>query len=483
MTPPKPPSPLEERQQAEELGRTLVAALKSAALYSPDHPGTRRQVERTFEGLRQVAGDRMRILIWFVQGNLIVGKHTIIDDKNLYARIADRLAERGIGGMVFLKGFTLDDLQKLAGVTAMGPLALQGVGGPAKALEMAGVTRVRIIPPKQAIGLSEDGLGEDPQAVYVDTIREVSAAVRTARHEVTVNAEGLQPIVERLLNVEIYDPYPLLLLTLTKRYDDYLVYHMVNTAIVALALGVIQGVPETELRDAAIGYLLFDLGMARLPRELLEKPRALSPADRQVLTRHPEVAVALLQRSPAVGASAVKVIEEHHLGLGTTGYPERLYGATPDRLSSNLRAADMYDALTSVRPYRNAWLPARAVSYLHGLGGTELPRETVTALAQVLGEPPVGSTVRLDTGELALISRPPGDDGTGARVILLARPSTDPYRQRVEVRLEDAPTPRTLVAVGDPINQAIGVERYIWWREGEGELGQAGLGGPGGHDG
>jgi len=177
------------------------------------------------------------------------------------------------------------------------------------------------------------------------------------------------------------------------------------------------------------------------------------------------------------------VIEEHHLGLGLTGYPERLHGAAPDRLSSTLRAADMYDAMTSVRPFRDAWIPARAHAYLSQLAGTELPRETVTALGQLLGDPPIGSTVRLDTGEFGLITRPPGDDGTGARVILLARPSGEPYRQRVEVRLEDHPTPRALVAVGDPINQAIGVANYIWWREGEGELKRTGLGRPGRFDG
>lgn len=471
-------TPLEERDQAEELGRALIAAFKSAALYAPDHPGTRKQVERTYDGLRRVARDRERALVRFVQGNLIVGRYPIMDDKSFYATLADRLAERGIGGMVFMKGFTLDDVLKLAGVTAMGPVALQGVGGPSKALEMAGVTRIRIISPKQAIGMTEDGLGEDPQAVYVDTVREVSAAVRTARHDVTLNIEGLGPIVERLLNVEVYDPYPLLLLTATKRYDDYLAYHMVNTAVLALALGGLQAVAESELREVAFGYLLFDIGMARLPREMLEKPRALGPAERQVMVRHPEVALALLQRSPGIPARALKVIEEHHLGLGLTGYPERLHGAAPDRLSSNLRAADMYDALTSVRPFRNARLPSQALASLDRLGGTELPRETVTALGQLLGDPPIGSTVRLDSGELALISRPSGDDGTGARVILLARPSGEPYRQRLEVRLEDPPIQRTIVAVANPISQAIGVDSFIWWREGEAELGRPGLGGP-----
>jgi len=197
----------------------------------------------------------------------------------------------------------------------------------------------------------------------------------------------------------------LLLLTHVKNWLGYRYNHAVNVCILTLGQAQRLGIPRAELRDLGIAALLYDIGFASFPEQLMEKEE-LSTTEREQIHRHSAIAVPLLLNTTFIDSAILKAVcvaFTHHLGAVQGGYPDYAWGL--QSLSSQLVSiADRYDALTTPRPYRSKAIPPPlALFELARSSSKELHPNLVRHFLDWMGSYPPCTFVRLNTGEIGYV--------------------------------------------------------------------------------
>jgi HD-GYP domain-containing protein (c-di-GMP phosphodiesterase class II) len=162
------------------------------------------------------------------------------------------------------------------------------------------------------------------------------------------------------------------------------------------------GHDEQMCREAGAAGLLHDIGKALMPLDILNKPGKLTDLEFDVIRNHPASGHALLLEGKGATAATLDVVLHHHERMDGTGYPERLMGDRISLLSRMGAVCDVYDAITSNRPYKAGWDPAESVARMASWKGHFDPA-VFAAFVQGLGIYPVGSLVRLESQRLAVV--------------------------------------------------------------------------------
>jgi putative nucleotidyltransferase with HDIG domain len=255
-----------------------------------------------------------------------------------------------------------------------------------------------------------------PQAVPVQeelpTARQVYQAakhiVQQAMHDTrlgrALNMEAVNRVVSNMTESVLRNPDALTSLTRLKQFDEYTFYHSVNTSILAMSLGRHLKFDRTTLHQVGVGTLLHDIGKTRIPPEILNKPGRFEPHEMEIMKQHVLRGVEVLSTTTGLGDTYLRPALEHHERVDGSGYP---YGRVRPELSQiGLIAAvvDIYDAITSDRCYHKGKVAHEALQFLYRLSlEGHLDGTLVQQFIQVVGVHPVGSIVRLDTGEIAIV--------------------------------------------------------------------------------
>ena len=165
------------------------------------------------------------------------------------------------------------------------------------------------------------------------------------------------------------------------RYDAT---HAINVTFLAMAIADELQFDNESIRRVGLAALLHDIGMTRVPGDLVAKAGQISPEERELVKMHPtEGARILMGASPTLDLAAV-VAYEHHLRTDGGGYPRLLYPRTPHYVSRLVQVCDVYDALSSARPYRAAWPVEIIISYLSERAGFEFHPALAAALTALV---------------------------------------------------------------------------------------------------
>jgi HD-GYP domain-containing protein (c-di-GMP phosphodiesterase class II) len=171
-----------------------------------------------------------------------------------------------------------------------------------------------------------------------------------------------------------------------KEFDQYTTTHSSNVAVLAMALGERLELGSGLVRSLGTAGLMHDLGKVRIPHDILVKPGAFSDSEREVMRRHPvDGARLLLERQKGMELAAV-VAYEHHIMLNGDGYPHLHFGRECHYASKLVHVCDVYDALCTNRPYREAWTSEIALSYLEEKATVEFDPEIVTTFCGMMRE-------------------------------------------------------------------------------------------------
>jgi HD-GYP domain-containing protein (c-di-GMP phosphodiesterase class II) len=161
--------------------------------------------------------------------------------------------------------------------------------------------------------------------------------------------------------------------------------HTNRVADMTVTLAGRMGVPESELKNIRRGALLHDIGKMGLPDQILQKPDVLSDGEREAMQTHPEKAYHLLSQIDYL-APAMDIPYCHHEKWDGTGYPRRLKGEEIPLAARIFAVVDVYDALTSDRPYRKAWDRKAALIYIQEQSGRHFYPQAVEAFVEIQGE-------------------------------------------------------------------------------------------------
>lgn len=230
----------------------------------------------------------------------------------------------------------------------------------------------------------------------------VMSMFREARLGKAIDAEGCLPLVEEISSSVLRNPGALVSLARLKSQDEYTYMHSVAVCALMVALARAAGLDADACRAAGQAGLLHDLGKALMPLEVLNKPGKLTDAEFDVMRSHPERGHALLVEGRGAGAEVLDVCLHHHERVDGSGYPHRLAGEALSTVAKMGAICDVYDAITSNRPYKDGWDPADSIARMASWQGHFDPA-LFKLFVKSLGIYPVGSLVRLQSGRLAVV--------------------------------------------------------------------------------
>lgn len=349
----------------------LTQALSASVLYGENHPVYRRAADAAFRQLQDLQkAEGTRLDFSFLDGE-VVFRERVVHELGAWEWIP-RLAEAGIqrievGGEAGPDEFE-EFLDLLIGRLAGRPFdssSIRHEGNGNLRFGHVSVHQMHSAAPAAGSVLAtlDYGLHEECQAIHW-VHEEVSRSGRLPLLE----AEVLVHSLSMAMHAEQATVLPLLQL---KDFDQYTTTHSMNVAVLAMALAEALELGSAQVRAVGVAGLLHDLGKVRVPREVLLKPGKLTDAERAEIQRHPaEGARILLAGDQPLDLAAV-VAYEHHLMLDGSGYPCRHSQRDTHYGSRLVHLCDVYDALRTRRPYRDAWESETALEYIQQRAGLE----------------------------------------------------------------------------------------------------------------
>lgn len=191
----------------------------------------------------------------------------------------------------------------------------------------------------------------------------------------------------------------------TRTYEDYMYGNAVNVAILSVLTGLILDYSPTKLRDLALGALVHDIGLLLIPPEIVNKPAKLTPEEMTTLRKHTEIGFEILRKIRDIPIPASHIAYQHHENFDGTGYPRSLKGEEIHEYARIVSIANMYDALISDRTFRKGFLPHEAYELLMTLSHKYLDSKILDIFLANVATYPIGSIVRINTGEFGMVTK------------------------------------------------------------------------------
>lgn len=224
-----------------------------------------------------------------------------------------------------------------------------------------------------------------------------------ARMGRAIQVEQARALVEEISNSVLRQPHALISLARLKNADEYTYMHSVAVCALMIALARQLNIDEEMVREAGFAGLLHDLGKVGIPMKVLNKPGKLTDAEFSVVKSHPEVGARILMENYDVSPMVLDVCLHHHEKVDGTGYPHGLNGDTISLYAKMGAVCDVYDAITSNRPYKKGWAPADSIRKMAEWSKGHFDEAVFQAFVKTVGIYPTGSLVRLESGRLAVV--------------------------------------------------------------------------------
>ncbi len=233
--------------------------------------------------------------------------------------------------------------------------------------------------------------------------RAVISMFEEARMGKAVDTGGAKKLVEEITDSVARNPGALISLARLKTADDYTYMHSVAVCAMMVALSKQLKLDEQKTRLAGLAGLMHDLGKAMIPMEILNKPGKLSQAEFEIVKQHPREGHRLLLTGVDVDPVVLDVCLHHHEKTDGSGYPEKLGDAQISLFAKMGAVCDVYDAITSNRPYKPGWDPAESLRRMAEWAKGHFDIQVFQAFVKSLGIYPIGSLVQLSSGRLGVV--------------------------------------------------------------------------------
>jgi putative nucleotidyltransferase with HDIG domain len=231
----------------------------------------------------------------------------------------------------------------------------------------------------------------------------VTSMFQEARMGKALVAEEALPIVEEISASVLRNPGALIGLARLKSRDDYTYMHSVAVCALMVSLARQLELGDDQVRQAGMAGLLHDIGKMMIPLEILNKPGKLTNAEFELVKNHPVEGHKMLLGGNGVSDIALDVCLHHHEKMDGSGYPDKLKGQQISLYAKMGAVCDVYDAITSNRPYKNGWEPAESIRKMAEWSTGHFDPEVFQAFVKSIGIYPVGSLVRLESSRLGVI--------------------------------------------------------------------------------
>ena len=261
----------------------------------------------------------------------------------------------------------------------------------------------------------------------------VTSMFNDARMGQAINTLESEALVDEISSSVLRHPHALISLSRLKSSDEYTYMHSVAVCALMMALARQLQLPEGWVREAGIAGLMHDIGKMTIGSDILNKPGRLTDPEFAAMRLHPQGGVKILQQSGVLNAAAYDVCLHHHEKFDGTGYPFGLQGEQISIFSRMAAICDVYDAITSERPYKKAWGPAHSIREMASWAG-HFDEKIFQAFVRAVGIYPVGALVRLQSQRIGVVVEQDDKSLLRPRVMLLISART---RMQLERKVLD----------------------------------------------
>lgn len=239
--------------------------------------------------------------------------------------------------------------------------------------------------------------------IHLEAAQVVTDLFHDARSGRPMQVERAEPMIEGLTSSLLRNPGVMLSLCRLKERDAYTFQHSVSVAALMILFSAGLELPRELYLSTGMAGLLHDTGKMTIPDEILNKPAKLTDAEYEVMKRHVLAGNAILEATPGIGETALRVATQHHERVAGTGYPGSLTGRAISQEGRMAAIADVYDAITSDRVYHRGLPPSQALAKMFEWSREHFDRRLMQRFIRTLGVFPAGSLVRLDSQCLAVV--------------------------------------------------------------------------------
>ncbi len=399
-------------KSAKNIINLVESAIRSLRLYDTEHPHAQEAFERAWYAASAHLNSYDRVVYDFEDGQIFHDGALMVDESVACTEIISAL-ERGLGNrLIFKQGLTRELLTAFLPLLAEDNTTEPPEDGETVSLsnqirnlglEHVDVKRMsRRMMKKTAPKKSVSGR-EALYLRYERAIADLSTLFDDIRSGRSLNPAKIRAVAVWAAGATGSDRDCALSLTALRNRDEYLCHHSLNVALFSSALGRAAGLQENDIETLAFAALLHDAGKATLPAEILKKPGTLNSDEWTLMADHPAEGARLISERLDGDLAAFVIAFEHHLGADLSGYPHVSDGWRPHLFSRIVQVGDVYDGMTADRSYRRPKLRSEAVILMLGDLAHLFEPTLVRLFFQILGVYPIGSVVRLSTGDMALV--------------------------------------------------------------------------------
>jgi putative nucleotidyltransferase with HDIG domain len=379
-------------------------AISTMALYNEGHPSRERAVDRSYQLLLDLKRANPHPRFSFL------GEETIFGDIALRElgewEWGIRLSRAGVQRIEFDANVTREQYEEfleqmmaritLSFIDSAQAQTSRDIGIKIGALGIRGDT----------VELQQSLQTEVPIATISFTLVEEAASVQSMHRDVL--ERGKLPLAEaeavvRSLSMAMHGDQEMILPLLQLReFDEYTTTHSLNVSVLTMALAEHLELSSDDVRTFGVAGLLHDLGKVNIPTDILNKPGKLTDQERLIIQNHPTDGARLIIESGRRLDLAAAVAHEHHIMINGQGYPKTHYPRDCHKASKLIHVCDVYDALRTRRPYREAWESERVLTYIEERAGTEFEPSAATAFVAMMRKADRGIQLQaMPSGEVA----------------------------------------------------------------------------------
>jgi len=411
-----------------EFAHALVETAQNRAVHGRDNAHTGQSLLSLILSLQAaaIAGVELPLTLQFSDDTIYHDGAPLLEPSLQAGSLLSELVAREVAALGFLQGLDAEEANRLF------DLLLLDQNRPAftrkhrdRALLALGIRHVRVTlrtpadPSNRTAPMQASGPADLHR--YQDLAASLHQNHALAARDQLLSVDTAATAVERALLRLEQEPSGLLSLAAQDHVDRFTVGHSVRVALLALQVARAAGASRDKLVEIGTAALLHDIGKSKVPQEIVFKRGRLDDEEWRCMAQHPRLGADILIEQSEFDASAVGAAFCHHMRPDGSGYPHSGLPLRPSGSSCLIRVCDVFEALTSVRPYKRALTPLEAYSVMQR-NAVDFDQRWFELFVRTLGVFPQGSRLRLDDGAMALVLRQ-GDNPTEPVLRLLTGPA------------------------------------------------------------
>ncbi|HWK23538.1 MAG TPA: HD-GYP domain-containing protein [Ureibacillus sp.] len=252
-----------------------------------------------------------------------------------------------------------------------------------------------------------------PLAVRKKAVKQITNSFRqlngldskSASLVIDKQSKEIGKLIDDLLSTILESKEILMVLSDTLLYDEYIYQHSFQVTLYALAIAKEMRYSQSDIKTIGIGALLHDVGKMMTPAEILYKPGRLTDEEFEIMKEHAKLGFDILRNLHTVSLLVAHCAFQHHERLDGSGYPRALVDYEIHPFAKIIAVADVFDAVTSNRVYREKMIPSQGIAIIEAGRGTMFDAKVVDALKKCIVHYPNGTVLVLSDGRRGIVAK------------------------------------------------------------------------------